>query len=164
MNIRKGTMKDYDALLDLHLQLEAAEIQFDSNLVANCYSTKVGRERLKKRIRKRNSILLVCENDDGKVIGFVDGEVMNKAWWYHEKVAMLDYICVDEDYRRRGIAHMLFLKFEKKYMNKALSILNYLLFLKIYQLLTFIKNMVLWNIVFTIKRKFKVILWKKLML
>lgn len=130
MNIRKGTMKDYDALLDLHLQLEAAEIQFDSNLVANCYSTEIGRERLKKRIRKRNSILLVCENDDGKVIGFVDGEVMNNAWWYHEKIAMLDYICVDKDYRRRGIAQMLFLEFEKKIYESGAKYIKLLAFPK----------------------------------
>lgn len=130
MNIRKGTIKDYDALLDLHLQLEAAEIQFDSNVLPDCFATDKGRNRLMKRIRKRNSVLLVCENDAGKVIGFVDGEVMDNAWWYHEKVAMLDYICVDKNYRRKGIANMLFLEFEQKVHEQGAKYIKLLAFPK----------------------------------
>lgn len=140
MNIRKGTIKDYDSLLYLHLQLEKAEIKFDSNVLPNCFATDRGMLKLKQRIRKRNSILLVYENDEGKVVGFVDGEVINKAWWYREKVAKLDYICGDEKYRRQGIAHMLFTGFENKAYNQGAKYIKLLAFPKNTPVINFYKK------------------------
>ena len=84
--------------------------------------------------------MLVYENDEGKVVGFVDGEVINKAWWYREKVAMLDYICGDEKYRRQDIAHMLFTEFENKAYNQGAKYIKLLAFPKNTPVINFYKK------------------------
>lgn len=44
MNIRNGTIEDFDEILNLQLQLEDAEIEFDNNLKKHCFNTEKGKE------------------------------------------------------------------------------------------------------------------------
>lgn len=113
MNIRKVKKTDFDSILDLQLQLEDAEYEYDSNLVKHCYATEEGKKRLKKRISKRSNIFFVAVNDDNNVIGFVDGYIPEDEWWYKEPVAYLDHIVVDKKYRKKGVASKLIEKFEE---------------------------------------------------
>ena len=90
-------------LLRLQLQLEDAEIVFDNNLKEHYYATLKGKEKLKNRIKNKNNIFYVALNKD-KIIVFIDGYVPDDEWWYKEKVAYIDHLCVDIEYRRKGIA------------------------------------------------------------
>ena len=85
MKIRKVKKDDFEAILDLQLQLEDAEAVFDDNLKKHCYATEEGIKRLKKRISKRKNIFYVAV-EDNKVVGFIDGYIPEDEWWYVEKV------------------------------------------------------------------------------
>ncbi len=100
-------------LLRLQLQLEDAEIVFDNNLKEHYYATLKGKEKLKNRIKNKNNIFYVALNKD-KIIVFIDGYVPDDEWWYKEKVAYIDHLCVDIEYRRKGIATNLFKAFKKE--------------------------------------------------
>ena len=69
MVIRKSQPKDFNDILQLQLELEDVEIQFDNNLKSHCYDTKEGKEKLKNRIKNKNCIFYVGE-EDNKVIAF----------------------------------------------------------------------------------------------
>ena len=111
MKIRKVLISDFEDILRLQLQLEDAEVVFDNNLVKHCYDTEEGRKKLKKRIRAKSNIFFVME-DDNKIVGFIDGSVPEDEWWYKEKVAYIDHLCVDSSYRNKGIATELMAEFE----------------------------------------------------
>ena len=76
MNIRKGTMKDYDSILKLLTQMEEVEVQLDSNLRIGYFNTDEGKNSTKKALRKRNVIFLVAEDDNNCVIGFIFGKLL----------------------------------------------------------------------------------------
>lgn len=128
MNIRKVKIEDFDEILKLSLVLEDAEIIFDDNLKYHCYETREGKKRLKKRISNKNNIFYVIENIDNKIIGFIDGRVSDDEWWYKEKVAYLDHLCVDEDYRKQKIATKLLNKFEIEAKKKGAKYIRILAF------------------------------------
>lgn len=112
MNIRKGTIKDYDDVLNLLGQLEKVEVKFDNNLRIGYFATEEGKSATRKAIRKRNVIFLVAENNN-KVVGFVLGKVSKQVWWNRRPVGFIDDVVVDSNYRGQGIGQMLLLEFEK---------------------------------------------------
>ena len=128
MNIRKGNDYDFEALLDLHLQLEDSEVIFDSNLRPHAFATEEGREKIRQGIQAKDFILLVCENEFGKVVGFVDGEIIDSSLVYYEKIASLNHICVDRNYRRRGIADMLYSAFVEEVLKQEAKYIRVLAF------------------------------------
>ena len=112
MKIRKVLISDFEDILRLQLQLEDTEVVFDDNLVIHCYDTEEGRKKLKKRIRSKSNIFFVME-DDNKIVGFIDGNVPDDEWWYKEKVAYINHLCVDSSYRKKDVATKLMSEFEK---------------------------------------------------
>ena len=117
MIIRNVNIEDFNSILDLQLQLEDTEIVFDNNLKEHAYDTLEGRDKLKKRIENKNNIFLVAEIDNN-VIAFIDGNVPDDEWWYKEKIAYLNHLCVDKNYRRQGIATELISEFQRKAKEK----------------------------------------------
>lgn len=113
MNIRKGTIKDYESILKLLTQMEEVEVKLDSNLRIGYFETEEGKIATKKSLRKRNVIFLVAENDNNCVVGFIFGKVSKNVWWNFQPVAFINDFIVDRDYRRQGIGKMLLLEFEK---------------------------------------------------
>lgn len=113
MNIRKGTIKDYESILKLLSQMEEVEVELDSNLRIGYFETEEGKIATKKSLRKRNVIFLVAEDDSHCVIGFIFGKVLKNVWWNSQPVAFINDFVVDSVYRRKGIGKMLFLEFEK---------------------------------------------------
>ena len=109
--IRKASINDFDDIQNLSLQLEEAELPFDSNLKENCNLDDRLIEKTKKNLDDNEKIYLVAEINN-KIIGFVDGEILNQ-WFYKEKVAMLNHICVDKQYRNNGVAQCLLEEFEE---------------------------------------------------
>ena len=128
MNIRKATMKDFERILELQIQLDETEIEFDSNLKEKQEIIDKEIESLKKRIRKRNTIFLVATNEENEIIGFIDGLLWDDAWYYNELVAFLDHICVDKKYRNNGYATKLLNEFEKIVKEKGAKYIRLLAF------------------------------------
>lgn len=112
IKIRNVKIDDFNDILKLQLQLENAESILDENLKMNCYATDKGKEKLRNRIYNKNNIVLVVENEKEQVIAFIDGNVPDDEWWYKEKVAYINHLCVDESYRNKGIATKLLYQFE----------------------------------------------------
>lgn len=112
MNIRKGTMKDYESILKLLTQMEEVEVQLDSNLRIGYFNTDEGKNSTKKALRKRNVIFLVAEDDNNCVIGFIFGKLLREVWWNYRPVAFINDFIVDSNYRRQGIGTKLVTEFE----------------------------------------------------
>lgn len=127
MRIRKVKKEDFDAILDIQLQLEDAEAVFDDNLKKHCYATEEGMKILKKRISKRKNIFFVAV-EDNKVVGFIDGYISDDEWWYIEKCAYISHLCIDKDYRKRGFATSLMTKFEETAKSKGAKFIKLLAF------------------------------------
>lgn len=109
--IRKASIDDFNSIQKLSLQLEKAEYPFDSNLKKECNLDERLVEKTKKDLNDKEKIYLVAEIDN-EIAGFIAGEVLDK-WFYKEKVAMLNYICVDKKYQNNGVAQCLLGEFQK---------------------------------------------------
>lgn len=112
ISIRKATIDDFNSIQRLNLQIEEAELPFDSNLLEDCMLKEKGIQDLKKSIRNRNNTYLVAIIDN-EVVGFIDGKILN-AWYYKEKVGYLSHLCVDKKYRRCGIGTKLLDQFTEE--------------------------------------------------
>ena len=112
MNIRKGTMKDYEEVLRLLTQLEEVEVKLDSNLRIGYFETEEGKVAAKKSLRKHNVIFLVAEDDNNCVAGFIFGKVSRNVWWNYQPVAFINDFIVDSNHRRQGIGTKLVTEFE----------------------------------------------------
>lgn len=128
MIIRKAEEKDFEQVLDLQLELERTECRFDSNLIEGCYNTKEGNKQLKERIKNKNQIFLLAENDN-RIIGFIDGRIMDEAIWYKEMVGILEHVCVGKEYRNKGVATLLIKKFEEEIRKIGAKYIQILAFL-----------------------------------
>lgn len=102
MIIRKAEENDFKQVLNLQLELEDTECKFDSNLKERCYNTNEGKKKLKKRITEKNQIFLVAQNED-KIVGFIDGKIMDEAIYHKQKVGILAHICVEKEYRKKAL-------------------------------------------------------------
>ena len=140
MKVRAVKKEDFDDIFKLQLQLEDAESVFDDNLKYHSYDTRKGKIKLRKRIVNPNNIFLVAENENKKIIGFIDGFVPEDEWWYNEKVAYISHICVDINYRNQGIGTNLMKKFEKKAMKNNIIGLRLLAFPNNKPAITLYKN------------------------
>lgn len=130
MIIRKVNRDDFDYILCLQLQLEDAEISFDTNLKNHSYETNKGKEKIKKRINDNNNIFFVAVNEENKPIGFIDGKIPDDEWWYKKKVAYIDYLCVDEKYRQNRVATVLLNEFEQTAKKRGANYIRLLAFPK----------------------------------
>jgi len=54
---------------------------------------------------------LVCENEDGKVVGFIMGELFIGEYGISEDRAKLDTIGVDPEYQKKGVGKLLLKEF-----------------------------------------------------
>ena len=140
MKIRKVIEDDYTDILKLQLQLEDVEIGFDNNLRSHCYETEKGKQKLKTRINNQNNIFYVAINDDNESIGFIDGNIPDDEWWYKDKVAYINHLCVEEKHRRLGVATKLLYCFEKTAKENGAKYIRLLAFSKNKPAITFYKN------------------------
>jgi len=110
--IRKATICDFDSIQKLNLQIEEAELPFDSNLIEDCILKEKGIQDLKKSIKNKKNTYLVAVIDN-EIVGFIDGKILD-AWYYKEKVGFLSHLCVDKEYRRCGIGTKLLNEFTEE--------------------------------------------------
>ena len=112
VNIRKAKKSDFDKILKLAKQLYEVELPFDKNLNKDYYNTKKAENNLKKSIKSKKNTFLVAEQDKD-LIGYIDGDLIDKEGIYINKVAYIEHLCVSEKYRKQGIGKMLIDEFTR---------------------------------------------------
>lgn len=117
--IRKATIDDFEPIQRLNLQIEEAEISFDSNLLEDCMLKEKGIKLLKKSLKDKKITHFVAIIDN-EIVGCIEGEVLD-AWYYKEKVGFLSHLCVDKKYRRRGIGTKLLERFTNEMKLQGLN-------------------------------------------
>ena len=117
IKIRKVKSTDFNEVFELYKQLYDAECPFDDNLNKKYYETEEAKNNVLNRIRSRKKIVLVAE-ENKKVIGIIDGYIMNCSQ-YVKKVGYLDHLCVDKEFRKKGIGKLLIECFEDKMKEKG---------------------------------------------
>lgn len=120
--VRKALLSDFRSIQRLHLEIEREECSFDSNLVCDTFLSEEGIKRLKKDLENKNIYYLVAELD-GVVIGFIDGEIQDK-YFYKEKIAYIGHLCVDRNYRNKGVAQRLLNEFKVMVRNDGAKFLK----------------------------------------
>lgn len=103
ITIRRATKKDLTRIVELSVQLYKTEQPFDKNLKDEYYETKKGTKGLLKDIKDKKRIFLVAIYEEN-VVGYIDGYIYDKEDVYIEKMAYLDRIIVDKNYKGKGIA------------------------------------------------------------
>lgn len=108
MRIRKASQKDIEPIVKLNSQLADYHTQFDAFYKTGRASAKDFKKHLKEIINRRNSRVIVAE-DQGKIIGFFMGCINNsKPYAKPKKVGGLSTAFVCQGYRRSGIGREMF--------------------------------------------------------
>lgn len=126
--IRKAKKDDLEEIVVLAKQLWDTEKPFDLNLEDNYYETEEGRDGLLKDIRSRKRFFLVALIDS-KVVGFVDGYIIENDGIYRQEVAYLSRISVLKDYRGMGIGSKLIDEFSSLAQEKECSFVKLCVFM-----------------------------------
>lgn len=106
--IREAIFDDAGRLDALLTELIHDEAQYDANIDVNC----VVADNYIGRIGLDGHKLIVAECD-GKIVGYIYGFVYHIPEMWKKPIVILDALFVEEQYRHRGIAHMLFSEFHK---------------------------------------------------
>ena len=64
-------------------------------------------------VEKRSQVSSLVVELDGKVVGFIIGDVSSWEYGVPENIGLIDTIGVDPDYQRKGIAKILFTEMAK---------------------------------------------------
>ncbi|MFH1978938.1 MAG: GNAT family N-acetyltransferase [Patescibacteria group bacterium] len=120
MKIRKANQKDLDDLLEL------AKLQVDYHHKIDNYYKPFSKYRgIKKyheqQLKDRDVRLLVAEDENGKLIGFVDGSITTKPDINFKKIGEIDTIFIKEDHRKKGIGNKLIKELLKWFKEKNIK-------------------------------------------
>lgn len=118
--IRKARKNDLEEIVVLAKQLWDTEKPFDLNLEDNYYETEEGKDGLLKDIRSRKRFFLVALIDT-KVVGFVDGNIIENDGVYRQDVAYLSRLSVMDSCRGMGIGTKLIDEFNKTAKERGCS-------------------------------------------
>jgi ribosomal protein S18 acetylase RimI-like enzyme len=122
LTIREATTKDFNRILDLSIQLYKAEQPFDSNIKDGYYETKEGKKDLLKDIKDKKRYFLVGIYDN-KIVGYIDGYIYDKDV-YKDKIAYLDRLSVDKEYRGKGFGSALIDAFSNEVKKKDVKFIK----------------------------------------
>ena len=118
MKIRKALIKDLQRIQELNNKLFDLELaKFDSHLIKNWPLSDEGAIYFKNAIL--NSFVIVAEIDN-KVVGYLLGEESSIPY-YDFKIAELCNMCIDENYRGRGIGNALYQEFENYFKERGIT-------------------------------------------
>lgn len=107
MLYRKALMKDAKCLDNLLTKLIQDERQYDDNIDENFRVTNF----YQYYIQDKTKLLFLAE-DNNKIIGYIYG-YFDKDATTNNKVAYLDALFIDNEYRHQGIANKLINEFKK---------------------------------------------------
>ena len=111
--IRKAKKTDLDIIAKLSSELYITEQAFDRNIKDGYYETENGMKGLLKDIRKYKSLFLVAVYNNN-VVGYVNGDIIDKPDVYKEKMAYLDRLVVSKESNRKGFGAKLINEFVKQ--------------------------------------------------
>lgn len=108
IKIREASIEDAKTLDEMLTRLIRHEANYDKNL----NDQSVVKDNYKERIGVEGHKIFVAE-EEGRIIGFLYGFVYGIPDMWKEPIAILDALFVDEQYRGKGCARMLFEEFRK---------------------------------------------------
>lgn len=110
MIIRRMTFEDYGQAEELFKKLHNlhAEMEPDMYKKLDCVNKK---RDFKKQVKSKNKIML-CAEEDGKIIG-VSNTKFCTSGMTEIKMAFMDALYVDENFRSSGVGKKLFLETER---------------------------------------------------
>ena len=118
MKIRKAILSDLQIIQKLNNQLFELEFEnYDKNLIKNWALTESGKKYFENAIKK--DFVVVAEVDN-RVVGYLLGQAI-KISYYDFKIAELCNMCIDDNYRGKGIGFALYKEFENYYINNKID-------------------------------------------
>lgn len=118
IKFRKAKISDFDVILDLVSQLWDTESIISDILNKDYYKTEKAKEHLLKDIKSKKLMFIVAVLDK-KVIGMADGYILKEENAYNKKIAHLDRLVVDKNYRGKGIGKELIEEFSARMKKKG---------------------------------------------
>ena len=108
-NVRRAEERDIPALMNLLVQVDMVHHQGRPDLFKGP-ATKYTAEELREILRKEETPVFVCVEEDGGVIGhgFCVMETYGGTLMTERKTLYIDDICVDEKHRGSGAGRMLY--------------------------------------------------------
>lgn len=104
--IRKATLNDLEAITLLSDKLGSSGEVYDKCIVSTWAHTTPGKKYFVNAIQKTDGICLVATSNT-KVIGYCSGTLPKKESWRTVKLAEIDNIFVEEEFRQKGIGKLL---------------------------------------------------------
>jgi ribosomal protein S18 acetylase RimI-like enzyme len=111
MKIVKITKRNVEAALELDEELALFEKRFDKKYKVDDQRRRESRRTFEKKMKERNSLGLLVEQD-GEYAAFLTGWIMRKKAW-RMNIGYLCNLYVRPAYRRKGLARLLLKEFEK---------------------------------------------------
>ena len=118
--IRKAMINDLELLQSLWKKLHIYEEQFSDEFDENWAYSKKGSAKFENRLKGRNSIVFIAENN-GKPVGFAVVHVSKTIMRHIDKIGLLEYLYVENDFRKKGVGTMLLRKVKNFLRNKKIS-------------------------------------------
>ena len=119
MIIRKAKIKDAKSLNNLLTLLIRDEKQYDNNIDENFVVTNM----YENYIEDPKRCILVAE-DNEKIIGYIYGYLNDADPTLNNRLALLDALYVDENYRKQGIADSLIKNFKEWVISNNVKIIE----------------------------------------
>jgi ribosomal protein S18 acetylase RimI-like enzyme len=98
-------------------------------------------ERKLELVEKRSQVSSLVAELDGKVIGFIIGDVSSWEYGVPENIGWIDTIGVDPDYQRKGVAKILFTEMSANLKKVGVDAIYTLVTRRDWRLLKFFNNL-----------------------
>ena len=112
INIRKADIKDLESIMVLFDKLSLSDLPYDTEVDVYWAHTPDGKNYFTDKIQGKNSVCFVAEAD-GSIVGYFLAIKKEDPTYRLIKIADLEHLVVDENYRNQGIG--------KKLMNAFIS-------------------------------------------
>lgn len=125
MKIRKAKKEDIGQIANLTLELYKFHSKLDERhkTKSDAECLKFIKKELNENFKKQKRTILVCE-DKGKILGHIEFEIQKWPYLVKEKEAWIYAICVDENYRGKGIALILVKEAAKRLKKSGIKEIN----------------------------------------
>jgi len=112
MTIRIATLDDISAIQKLNHDLFLTDNEFNQDLDLDWPNTEEGVQYYTEAVNSERFLSIVAE-ENGKVIGYLNGYIRKPSMIYKGVRAELDNMCVSEAARNKGVGSALMAEFKK---------------------------------------------------
>ena len=120
MKLRKATINDLETIQSLYKKLSEFELKFTDEFDEDWAYSKKGRAFFERRLKGYKSIVLIAE-EDRKLVGFILVHIANTIMRHKKKIAVLEYLYVEENMREKGVGTKLLDEVKKMLRRKKIS-------------------------------------------